>query len=1357
MKMKISDYLMRCELVVLIKLVHVSVVAWLLLTGTANLLYFVLGIVSYESEDMGIIGTSLEYLFFISMGGFIVIALVLRQKMLSVFRLMMHQQTLWGMNHSTEEKEQLALIQLRLFWLGSPKLVIAAIQFMQFGYALALSVVLIFWSVIEAGHITMRWYIIMIAATYSIFLWVVANVIPEYTLCTSLGQLIDHRRLHETVSNFRLEDARRRRAEQIDLNMESPDVITAAEPKPLPVGDLSTVTSSEINNVDRLGALPTVGKTKLPIDKSISQSLADFVKLNTSELRSSLPDAEKAAMIRRERRRQRLRSVSDGVKLMAQLADDVKPLPTDSISGGERDKDFLIETRRRARSARRKSVSDGVALMASAMSAGEGLRPPGRSTPTTRSRSQTPVHFALVTSDTKLLRELLPETERLALEERESMKRSDSGSRLVHALTSRLLDHVSVSRDDLDVPYSRHSMKTNPVEALSVDHSPRELLSSRRARSSRRKAVSDGVAWMASTRPSSLDLAATSPAPSKNSGHDTAQIQLKEISSFPNPRATLVIQPTVRPALSTGMAEVVAPDDAWKERDEASRNSTDSVYDYSSDGSIPEAIVVERDIPQERFSFERWLRSYYLSKRFVLLSNVLGTMVVFFFIGQRVESFLSSEGLTDPEVFVSFDFPNKMNFWIIFTWYSMFLTTNGAILWLLRGWSKQPSGQEKALVVSSYLDTALIGFCLTMFCIAEAQRCCYTEESTQTFHRSLATTGETQASSETYRDPAPCSCPAFGSRSFGGLGNLEPLTSLIALRILRHAVARYFVNFSESKVALVSMEQSNAGFSNPRLAMSPFAVFGGVQKEGENHMKHEHGSIVELWQAAVERYPTIVAKYGEFSGELLQAMLGVPIIEQGSPTATMTSYLQRNESSAMYGQNQMLLDTRYSRLAPDVQEVIMAGKVGKRVRSMMDLTIREEEEVGNSDEGRSPLKLHFEVDQEKANSMDHEESQFSAPNSRLVRSMRRGDRKLLPILQSWSTVDVVITRFEIVYFDATDVDSPSNNQLLETSKQAIIATKGGKGLRLCDVAVGRTVVGHLDLSDIESVFVERELPNAHDLSGSDSPAVHVAKIEYWQNRSIDSKFNRAEHWNTTNQDILRIQTTNGRTLHLRFYSDLVDSEANPERVLAENEAFGTIFKNNALQWAQTLVRFCGPEQLKQNLPHFGDDTCEELRDILHVKKTVTHRRLASRDGPTLHRVFSQRNLSSASTSTSPNINATARKPVLARRASTILDGARRRNQKPLLHRSSSVSAVFTGNVDGFSDDSDKMGAHLGSDGDCHDGHGAASAMNSLGSALASSAGLPRHLSSEAHAAPSLSPTSADEDLVNVETMKEDYV
>jgi hypothetical protein len=193
-------------------------------------------------------------------------------------------------------------------------------------------------------------------------------------------------------------------------------------------------------------------------------------------------------------------------------------------------------------------------------------------------------------------------------------------------------------------------------------------------------------------------------------------------------------------------------------------------------------------------------------------------------------------------------------------------------------------------------------------------------------------------------------------------------------------------------------------------------------------------------------------------------------------------------------------------------------------------------------------------------------------------------------------VDVVMTRFEMVYFDVNDVDEVTQ-EALENTRQALIATKGGKGLRLCDVAVGRRVVGLLQFSDISSAHVERDTQGSdgeHDDS-SDS----ATQTEYWNRIKADGTHGvLSSHWNNLSQDRLKIETLHGHTLYLRFYSDLEDAEGHPLQVVSDSEEKDIIIKNNAFQWTQTIVRYCGPEQLHQPLPHFGDDNDGELRDYL---------------------------------------------------------------------------------------------------------------------------------------------------------------
>jgi len=257
-----------------------------------------------------------------------------------------------------------------------------------------------------------------------------------------------------------------------------------------------------------------------------------------------------------------------------------------------------------------------------------------------------------------------------------------------------------------------------------------------------------------------------------------------------------------------------------------------------------------------------------------------------------------------------------------------------------------------------------------------------------------------------------------------------------------------------------------------------------------------------------------------------------------------------------------------------------------------------------------PIRCALEMNNSPTESSEMD-NVFAYPDAQLVRSMRRCDKKLLPMFDSWSAVDVVMTSKEIVYLDAVGADSECTGTHPNEIKQAVVSTRGGKGLPLRDVVAGRRVVGQLLLSDIESVHVERELPHGPRDGESDGPDVAVEKTEYWQSQVQD--MDRASHWWSIKQDVLRIHTVDGFTLCLRFYSDLDNAEANHDRLAAENEERGPLFKNNAFQWAQTVTRFCGPGQLRQSLPHFGQGDSDELRDVLVVKTDgeLRHHRIRS--------------------------------------------------------------------------------------------------------------------------------------------------
>lgn len=87
--LKVSEYLKKSEQSVLIKLIHVSTIAWLFLTGGFCLLYYAMGMVAFVAEDMEVVGTSLTAIFFGVMILFIIFSLYVYYKMKQIFAVIM--------------------------------------------------------------------------------------------------------------------------------------------------------------------------------------------------------------------------------------------------------------------------------------------------------------------------------------------------------------------------------------------------------------------------------------------------------------------------------------------------------------------------------------------------------------------------------------------------------------------------------------------------------------------------------------------------------------------------------------------------------------------------------------------------------------------------------------------------------------------------------------------------------------------------------------------------------------------------------------------------------------------------------------------------------------------------------------------------------------------------------------------------------------------------------------------------------------------------------------------------------------------------------------------------------------------
>jgi hypothetical protein len=1178
-KLKISDYLMRSEMNVLIGLVNVSLTAWLLLTGAANILWLVMGIILYETQNGDIVGRCLTWIFFTSMALFVIMAIVMHNKMDRIFKAIMKEKQLWDLNESIDKK--LADQQKQLFWFSDPKVVIAAIQFMQFGYAVALSIVIIFYSTLLDGTVRIVWYFLVIGVSYSIFVYVVGMIIPRYTLCTSMGQLVDMRRLHETVSNYHLQEAILEQLELKDFQASNDLAIEkvrgSQEPDPLFSGSLIPPYESNASRVNDGKLLSNVrGRKDMTKDMETAELMAELVKTDTASLRDTLPASEREALdARKQNRANRKKSNSEGVGAMAaigltsrhrqQLKDmfgglvsatrDDSSLPRSALTPewsragfnykadgpdnlstspdlpivGLSKEDTTpagLQALRKSRSRRRKTVSDGVALMSRRTS---------------------------------------------GIEWTQSFSSVQENQQTINQNASGLLsdDNVS-SRDPITVPpVHLEKALTKPVLSQSLA----SQLPTSDARD--RKLGSSGMASEVHDHDQLFLSAWTKQpiSPHDSTGHGGIGTERPFGESVSNHQSHLA--PFLQ--LSTLHCK-----DASSDTDDKNSIASEAATTDVDDPPLIDPLKLLTENPP--IPLRERIRTFYLSETFRTMSSVIGTMLAFFFVGERVAGFLRVEGISNEQDFVFFAFETMASFWVLYGLFICFLLNVCILFYAMAPFNLLETNKERMTLIGGVLDLIICVGCLVVMTIAENRRCCNPGID--------GGNPSTNSSAAVVLDPTECNCLAFGSRVFGGLGSIEPYTALVSLRVFRFWTAnRIVLYFKET----VSKESQSAEVTENRSEDEAEASKTPLL------MTDERGTTVELWEVAVGKYPDIVAEYGEFSGELLRAMLGISnFLPQFKDNAARDEGLPDQTAAKEY-----TIQKKYAGLNIHAQEIIMAGALGSRVRTVsQQLTGDAVDTIYENEISNDGKSLTFEIDttpMETLNSHYH----FAAPTARLVKSMRRCDKKLLPMQDKWTGVDVLITRFEIVYLSASDVDATELGDVVDDTRQALIATKGGKGLRLCDVAVGRQVLGILPLSDVDSVFVEREMPHLSIPGRTDGPSFETVQHEYWIPAEKGDFVSRNSSWCSVKQDILKIHSVHGGTLKLRFYSDLEDSKAHSERWITENEAEGPIFKNNAFQWAQAIIRYCGPEQLRQPLPHFGDDTSDELRDFLLVHRKET--------------------------------------------------------------------------------------------------------------------------------------------------------
>lgn len=186
-KFKVSSYLERCLKSALLDFVHISPVAWGMFMATANMVFFIGGMILNKTENKPSVREfSIDFFFYLILV-FVVIVIVLYCKMRYIFY-KIQQLKLSDQSIPTSRPTLLNALhdgtteffdQLDLFWGSNPHIVIVIIQYMQFGYAIILAGALSFYED-WIGYTSISWsgFLLLVLLSYSIFIKLTSDILP---------------------------------------------------------------------------------------------------------------------------------------------------------------------------------------------------------------------------------------------------------------------------------------------------------------------------------------------------------------------------------------------------------------------------------------------------------------------------------------------------------------------------------------------------------------------------------------------------------------------------------------------------------------------------------------------------------------------------------------------------------------------------------------------------------------------------------------------------------------------------------------------------------------------------------------------------------------------------------------------------------------------------------------------------------------------------------------------------------------------------------------------------------------------------------------------------------------------------
>ena len=213
--------------------------------------------------------------------------------------------------------------QRDLFWGSNPRIVIVIIQYMQFGFAFAFSVVFTFHQEIQANkslsNVFFPYPFLGFALTYVIFLMIMTDVLPWYTLCTSMGQLVNQERLHESLAEMKLEEEMRK----IDSMKEEKKAEEEIKRRRRSLEITNAKSIAKAADVSKIG--PSNQRRRLMKTQSdgISSMRSVLPKTPECQVNMDIPEIPISTHKHLSSRHQRKKSLSDGVTMMTVANDSV--------------------------------------------------------------------------------------------------------------------------------------------------------------------------------------------------------------------------------------------------------------------------------------------------------------------------------------------------------------------------------------------------------------------------------------------------------------------------------------------------------------------------------------------------------------------------------------------------------------------------------------------------------------------------------------------------------------------------------------------------------------------------------------------------------------------------------------------------------------------------------------------------------------------------------------------------------------------------------------------------------------------------------------------------------------------------